>query len=259
MRRRATVPITDALVIFPAKLIYDIGVNISLVGIAPGINRKYIGENPFGGGYSAGDILPIYISFTSPVYVLKYLQKPGNPTPFILIDSGQVNATNVGVAYYIKAFNATTLLFGYEARLGDNTSLGLHIKCDCKDYFNRTFIHLNDSIIMAGTVANPSGFAASNTLAEDSLRSSLLLQSSPIEIIINTPPLVLDLFSNISIITSAFADISPIVISPGAAVLISVRFNGPVSVSGIVRLVLRGGDEKSPLGIGSRSDRKSVV
>jgi hypothetical protein len=46
-----------------------IGANISMVGVAPRVDRIYVGNNPLGGEYSAGDSVPICIEFSDDVYV----------------------------------------------------------------------------------------------------------------------------------------------------------------------------------------------
>ena len=246
LRRKSKYPLIDAIITFPVDILYHISLNMSIVGIAPKMVQKSVGPNlnNIGGAFSAGDTVPILIRYSGQVHVL------GTGIPYFKIITG----TGIyGIARYSTSMNSTTLLFNYVVRVGDSAAFGLHVEAGfpVSDYFGRSYIQLNGSVIVSSISRYSSLIPASNVLSESNSSDSLRIPSSPTHIIDNSPPYVINTYSNISVSTNTHLASVPAIISPGTVVTLYIRFSQKVVVIGLIRLILRGGEEGlsvSPVG-----------
>lgn len=215
LRRKSMSPLLDANVDFPPNCAQQFPSNISMVGLAPKVITKWIGPNSRNGTFTAGDILSIYVRFSSPIVV-----NSAQSIPYIVLDVG-VNKT---AKAFMRWWDGTTMEFIYQISPHDFFPQGLFLHCTCSDYFNRTFMQTKFSQVMSGN----GYYAASLILANSSLPSSRCLDSS--FRIDNSQPTVFKVTSNAS----------NTLLVPGSIQIISLHFTWQVRVLGMVRLLLRG-------------------
>jgi hypothetical protein len=229
IRRVASIPILDVDTLsFTADSDSTIPRNISMVGVSPKVSSKWASTPTQSTGYTVGDTITVYIKFDAGVRVWS---PDAYSLPFITLETG--NTLGPQKAIYSATSTTTvtddTISFVYTIQKTDNLASpgGLYLHCDCDDYFNRTFIHLNSS-----RIPKASGFPyqASVVLASNSSNEARLIDSSLI--IDTTTTTVQSIASNIT--TGA-------TLIPGDVMSIDVTFSTNVTVRGIIRLRLNGG------------------
>ena len=111
-------------------------------------------------------------------------------------------------------YNSTTLVFTYLVRPDDHTPTGLFLYCDCEDYFQRTFIHLNNSYVRTGTAAHSKVYAASVVVAEGPSLAQRAFTSAFLGVIDNTPPVVTSVYANITVPATGLLGDPPVLLHP---------------------------------------------
>eukprot|EP01038_Epipyxis_sp_PR26KG_P005103 gene5103-7113_t len=228
LRRSSVFPIIDAEVDISSDVPIDIPNNISIVGEANRVSSVWI-SGVDGKSYTAGDLLNIYITFTSSIELLNLAASNNTLLPYILIDVGN---TKPAKAVYSSMYNSSTMQFSYTITINDKLTNGLYLHCTCVDYFNRTWIRLDDSTMINSTFH---GLSPSIILAENSSNEELLVDA--FVRIENNVPRVVSISSNLSL--------SGEVRSPGDIAVIRIQFSYPVTIYGILSLRLKGANQQS--------------
>lgn len=168
--------------------------------------------------YTAGDVVIIEVTFDIPVTVSSFA-----PTlPYILLDVGNGNS---GIAEFSGVVSTTTLAFTYRFTVDDSVPHGLYLTCQCEDFLQRTFIRVsNDSSI----VSDSSNIPAALLIARNATPAELLLDATIT--VDNASPEVVAIGTNAT--SGMYA--------PGSSIIISVTYNAPVMVVGLITLNLRG-------------------
>jgi len=226
IKRKASIPIVDADLTFPNGASLLISSNIGFMGSSIKVVGKSIKQHSRKDSvFTAGDIIHVYIQFAASLTVTVN----GVDNPYIQLNLGGNSPVN---AYFTQTLTQSsagdTMEFTYTIQSTDVASNGLYLYCGCADYLKRTFILTTGSLtsILSG------GVSVSRIIAADNNSTSLLLDKS--FKIDNDQPYSVAFSSNSS--SKSHVDIS----SPGDVFLISVQFSKNVSVSGLVRLVLKG-------------------
>lgn len=174
IRREAQIPILDVDTLsFTASGDSLIPTNISMVGSSPKVISMSALPSSRGDAYTVGDDLVVHITYDQGVRVVVV---NNDYPPYIELETGGADR---GVAYYDSMTTTSnsddTLVFKYLVRDGDSLTAGLYLHCGCSDYYNRTFIELNNS-----RIAKKDGwpYQASTILAHNSTSLFLLSLSS---------------------------------------------------------------------------------
>lgn len=219
LRRLSNYPTLDANVQISRNISESFNFNGSIDGQAPRVSRIYL---PYRHKtYTSGDWLVIYVEYTSAMSINTDLG-----SPYIMIETGQ---TDPQTAKYIQQIDNQTISFGYRFSIDDSIDQGLYLHCTCQDYFNRTMIQLNHSIIYS---SNNSAIQASIILAKDSNDSSLAIDEA--FILDNSSPIIFSISTNIS--NYLVSDVH----SVGSIIDISVTFSYSIRVQGLVWMNLKG-------------------
>jgi hypothetical protein len=224
LRRLSKNPTLDCFLNFPTNVSETFPSHVIIIGNAPRIISTILVNHEK--TYSPGDILRILVRYSSPVNV-----NTTNGSPFIILSTSL--SESIASATYSSMAGNDSLVFEYKIHVEDDFPNGLAIKCRCQDYFNRTQINLNGSIIFS--LADET-ILASTTLALNNLRSSLTLDER--FKYSRDAPVVISIASNIST--------GYVKLAPGDAILISVTFSTKIVVYDLVKLVLLGSSSYSP-------------
>ena len=144
MRRSSDIPLLDVNINFQfdSNLYVDFPMNMSWIGISTKVKEVWTPYDIVRTNFSAGDLIHIMVTFTNPVSIML----ANYSIPKILLDVGNIQS---GEAIYNTQYNSTTLQFIYEVTLNDDLTDGLYMTCTCTDYFQRTYIVLDNSVILS--------------------------------------------------------------------------------------------------------------
>ena len=226
LRRFSTEPIVDVDVKFSNDTVINIPHDLNLIGKSSKVIGIELLRNSRDNVYTSGDIIFIHVSFSDDVSVITNNQSS-------LLISLNFKSVKGSLASFYAMYNSSTLIFSYRVTIHDVAANGLFLSCTCLDYFQRTFIHLNESKI----VTRFSNISVSILLANSSSESDLLISND--FRIDNSDPYITAIVSNISATSSN-------ILSPGDVVLISVTYSQLVTVTGIIRLILKGESTNCP-------------
>lgn len=220
LRRKAAVPILDAKLDLKYSD-FEFSNGIKLFGAAPYVTRISVmsigSRNPT--QYSAGEYILLMVEYSeSVVYIANSISK--DERAYIELNMGRAQP---GKAFFRNQLSSTQVVFAYLVTLADQLTNGLNLVCTCNDYLQRTFIFMNQDKIYSKKFHD---IAASAEIASNPYEL-LIDQSITIN---NNSPRVQKLESNASFE----------VVAPGDVILISVQYNTPVLIKGLIRLMLKG-------------------
>jgi hypothetical protein len=225
IRRLSRHPVLDVNIEFPKNVSLSIPSNCSIVGVAPRVINKYIGSNARGDVFTAGDKIHVYIEFDANVDVI--IRNTGY-MPYVNLDVGR---SDPGKAEFEDTNDPKILHFVYEITPDDIIPGALYLKCNCNDYFKRSYI-LEENGETAYVVATGYDYLASVIISYDETPAALLLSST--FVLSNVQPIATKVYANNTGL------IHGKITSPGDVIRISIKFSTNVTVIGMVRLVLRG-------------------
>ncbi len=228
LRRTADHPTLDISTSYAHNYDLQLPNNISFIGAAPRVVRKYLTANSRGDDFTVGDYIYVNIEFSEAVDVV------ADAEPYIRIATG---ASTAGKAYVTGSLSNTTVLqFKYKLLATDTLDDGLYIYCDCQDYFGRSFIQSDVTSSEETRIirsSNNSWIAASLIIAANSSAEAREVDSS--FRLDKTVPYVVEVYAN-----NTNAPVLGSILSPGDSVQITAKFSSRVTVEGLVRLILRG-------------------
>jgi hypothetical protein len=239
IRSKSDVATLDVDLHFPTGFSSRIDRNISLVGNATRIKRKW-SNTPLVDyertAFSAGDDIIIYVEFTNKIRIIPNggVPNPRANKPFIYLDVGR---SQKGLAVFNRQEDDYTLAFKYRVTANDRVSPGgFFLSCTCKDYYQRTYIELNGTTIV--DQVDSSSLQADNWILHK--RASVILSESSAAsdrkisdiVIENTVPTITKIYSN----TSS----KDLIYAPGTVIMISLTYSRSVRVYGIVDILLSG-------------------
>jgi hypothetical protein len=211
----ASLDLDNADFIFPVKfnIIAETAKIVEVKVVSRGVLSEFV--------YGAGEFIDIMVVFSQPIATINATTTVTGSS-YILLDVGR---SQPGVAGLNYQFNDRSLLYSYLVTTDDVFTHGLKLHCTCLDYLQRTFLHLNaPARIISWNVHQPASLIlASSSSAED------LQIDSRIEIN-NQRPRVISLSTNVT----------DGVFGPGDKILISVKYSTPITIQGVVTLILRG-------------------
>ena len=228
LRRTADNPMLDISTSYTHNYDLQLPNNISFIGTAPRVVRKYLVANSRGDHFTVGDYVYINIEFSAAVDVVE------DTNPYIRVKVGNDSA---GKAYVTgDTTNTTVVQFKYMLLSTDNLDDGLYVYCDCQDYFSRSFIRSDvvtgeNSRIIRSSESN--WIAASLVIASNSSDEARVVDDT--FRLDKAIPYVVEVYAN-----NTNAPVMGNILSPGDSVQITVKFSTRVTVIGLVRLILRG-------------------